>query len=95
MGRISSFLCPSEMDRVRVIEAGERVRSARKICAAVLLLACALVAPWTGYLTFAVFAPVLLELGTVEKRMARFAHPEVVAAGPRSWPSSSSAWAPR
>jgi diguanylate cyclase (GGDEF)-like protein len=68
------------MDRVRVIEAGERVRSARKICAGVLLLACALVAPWTGYLTFAVFAPVLLELATVEKRMARSAHPEVVAA---------------
>ncbi len=39
-----------------------------------------LVAPWTGYLTFVVFAPVLVELATVEKRMARSAHPEIVIA---------------
>jgi diguanylate cyclase (GGDEF)-like protein len=80
MGRISSFLCPTEMDRVRLLEAGARVRSARKICAGVLLFSLVLVAPWTGYLTFVVFAPALVELGTVEKRMARSAHPEIVIA---------------
>jgi diguanylate cyclase (GGDEF)-like protein len=68
------------MDRVRLLEAGDRVRPARKICAGVLLFAVVLVAPWTGYLTFAVFAPVLVELATVERRMARSAHPEVVVA---------------
>ena len=56
------------------------MRSARKICAGVLLFSVVLVAPWTGYLTFVVFAPVLVELATVEKRMARSAHPEIVIA---------------
>ncbi|HEU0024143.1 MAG TPA: GGDEF domain-containing protein [Thermoleophilaceae bacterium] len=80
MERLSSFLCPTELDRTRVLEAGERVRGARKICAGVLLLAVVLVTPWTGFITFAVFAPVLLELATLEKRLQRSKHPEVVAA---------------
>src|SRR6185295_11309621 len=80
MGRIRSFLCPTEMDRARLLEAGERVRSARTLCAAVLLVAMVLVAPWTGFVTFVVLIPVLAELALVEKRMARSAHPEIVVA---------------
>ena len=56
------------------------MRSARTLCAVVLLAAMVLVAPWTGFLTFVVFVPVLVELALVEKRMARSAHPEIVVA---------------
>ena len=56
------------------------MRQARTLCAAVLLGAMVLVAPWTGFLTFAVFVPVLVELALVEKRMARSANPEIVVA---------------
>jgi diguanylate cyclase (GGDEF)-like protein len=80
MQRFNSFLCPTELDRARVLEAGERVRGARKICAGVLLLAVVLISPWTGFITFAVFLPVLLELGTLEKRLQRSPHPGTVAA---------------
>ena len=79
MGWLSSFLCPTELDRARVLEAGERVRGARKICAGVLALAVVLVSPWTGIFTFAVFAPVAIELATLEKRLERSTHPETLA----------------
>jgi diguanylate cyclase (GGDEF)-like protein len=78
--RISSFLCPTELDRARVREAGDRVRGARKICAAVLLLTCIAVLPWTGPIPALTFVPVLFELATVEKRLQRSPHPERVAA---------------
>jgi diguanylate cyclase (GGDEF)-like protein len=78
--RISSFLCPTELDRARVLEAGERVRAARKICAGVLLVAVVLVSPWTGFITLAVFLPVMIELATLEKRLQRSRYPEAVAA---------------
>jgi diguanylate cyclase (GGDEF)-like protein len=81
MGRLSSFLCPSELDRTRVAEAGERTRRARTFCAGAMGLALVVVTPWVGWWTLGLFALVGLNLATLEWRLRRSSHPEVVAAG--------------
>jgi len=80
MERLGSFLCPTELDRARVAEAGARTRRARTVCAAVLGAALLLVTPWTGLWTLVLFALVAANLATLEWRLRRSEHPEVTAA---------------
>ncbi len=76
-----SFLCPTELDRLRVVEAGGRVRVARTIGAAVIGLALVLAAPWVGWWTLIGFAIVAVDFATLEPRLRRSARPERIAAG--------------
>jgi diguanylate cyclase (GGDEF)-like protein len=80
MGLLSSFLCPTELDRARTLEASGRMRVARSICAIAMGVALVAVAPWTGFWTLALFALVAVNLLTLEKRLARTDRPEGVAA---------------
>jgi diguanylate cyclase (GGDEF)-like protein len=76
-----SFLCPTELDRLRVVEASGRVRVARTIGAAVIGLALVLAAPWVGWWTLIGFAIVALDFATLEPRLRRSPRPERIAAG--------------
>jgi diguanylate cyclase (GGDEF)-like protein len=80
MGRSGSFLCPTELDRARVVEASARVRVARTISAAAMGTALLIAAPWEGWWTLGLFALVALNLATLEPRLRRTHRPENVAA---------------
>jgi len=75
-----SWLCPTELDRVRVVEAGERIRRARTIAAAAVGAALVGVAPWIGCWVLLFFAAAVLNLATLEWRFRRSDRPERVAA---------------
>ena len=76
-----SFLCPTELDRARVVEASARVRVARTICAVVVGLALLVIAPWVGWWTLIGLGVIALDFATLERRLRRSARPERVAAG--------------
>lgn len=80
MGRLSAFLCPTELDRQRVVEASGRVRVARSIAAGAMGVALLFVAPWEGWWILGLFALVAANLLTLDLRLSRSAHPESVAA---------------
>jgi diguanylate cyclase (GGDEF)-like protein len=75
-----SWLCPTELDRVRVVEAGERIRRARTIAAAAVGVALVGVAPWIGWWVLLFFGAAVLNLATLEWRFRRSDRPERVAA---------------
>jgi diguanylate cyclase (GGDEF)-like protein len=75
-----SWLCPGELDRVRVVEAGERIRRARTIAAAAVGAALVGAAPWIGWWILLLFAAAILNLATLEWRFRRSDRPERVAA---------------
>jgi diguanylate cyclase (GGDEF)-like protein len=75
-----SWLCPGELDRVRVVEAGERIRHARTIAAAAVGAALVGAAPWIGWWILLLFAAAVLNLATLEWRFRRSDRPERVAA---------------
>ena len=75
-----SFLCPTELDRARVVDASARMRVARTISAAALGVALLISAPWEGWWTLGLFALVALNLATLEPRLRRTDRPENVAA---------------
>ena len=81
MERLSSLLCPTELDRARMAEASTRTRRARTLCAAAMGVALVAVAPWVGWWTLGLFALVALNLATLEWRMRVSQYPEVWAAG--------------
>ncbi len=75
-----SWLCPGELDRARVVEAGQRIRHARTIAAAAVGAALVGAAPWIGWWIMLLFAAAVLNLATLEWRFRRSDHPERVAA---------------
>jgi diguanylate cyclase (GGDEF)-like protein len=75
-----SWLCPTELDRSRAVDANERVRNIRLVgvgCIGVALLAAA---PWVGWWVLIPFGLTGINLITVERRLVRSAHPERVSA---------------
>jgi diguanylate cyclase (GGDEF)-like protein len=79
MEEARSWLCPTELDRARVVEANDRVRRARTLIAAAVGGSLIASAPTIGWWTLIVFAPVVPELATLERRLARAERPERVA----------------
>lgn len=75
-----SWLCPTEADRARMLEAGDRVRVARTVAAAAIGVALLLTAPRVGWWTLALLGVGALELLSLDRRMARSARPEWLAA---------------
>jgi diguanylate cyclase (GGDEF)-like protein len=75
------WLCPTELDRARVVEASARVRRARTVAAGAVGIALVASAPWIGHWTLALFAIAVLNLATLEWRFARSKRPERVAMG--------------
>ncbi|MHB8241465.1 MAG: GGDEF domain-containing protein [Solirubrobacteraceae bacterium] len=74
-----SWLCPTELDRSRVVDANGRVRMIRKVGSGSVGLALLISAPWLGWWTFALFAVSVANFLNVDRRMDKSAHPERVS----------------
>jgi diguanylate cyclase (GGDEF)-like protein len=75
-----SWLCPTELDRSRVVDANERVRMIRMVGSGAVGLALVVCAPWMGWWTLILFSLSVLNFANVGYRMDRSAHPERVSA---------------
>jgi diguanylate cyclase (GGDEF)-like protein len=80
MAKEGSWLCPTDLDRVRVLDSSERVRRARLTGAAAMGFVTIVAAPWLGWGLFAVFALVAINLATLDLRLQRAKRPERVVA---------------
>ncbi len=76
----SSWLCPSELDRARVIDASDRVRTIRRVGSGAIGLALLAVAPWIGWWTLGLLALCALNFANVERRIRTSPRPERVSA---------------
>jgi diguanylate cyclase (GGDEF)-like protein len=81
LDRLRTWLCPTPAHRVRVVEAGPRVRKARAVVAGAVGLGTLLAAPWTGLWTLALFVPAGVFLVTLDHFLDRSDSPELVALG--------------
>jgi diguanylate cyclase (GGDEF)-like protein len=75
-----SWLCPTELDRSRVVDANARVRNIRLVGAGAVGVALLMMAPWIGWWVLIPFALVAFTLAIVELRIGHSAHPERVSA---------------
>jgi diguanylate cyclase (GGDEF)-like protein len=76
-----SWLCPTELDRMRVVEASERVSRARTYIWGVIGLTIFASAPWNGWELLLLFVPAGLNLVLLERMLKRSEHPERWAFG--------------
>jgi diguanylate cyclase (GGDEF)-like protein len=74
-----SWLCPTELDRTRVVDANDRVRTIRMVGSGAVGGALLIAAPWIGWWTLALFALSALNLLAVDRRLRTSAHPERVS----------------
>jgi diguanylate cyclase (GGDEF)-like protein len=79
MDSLRAWLCPTPADRARVVEASSRIKRARRITAGAIGVGVVASAPWIGWWTLAVFAPVGLHLLTVDRWLERSNSPELIA----------------
>jgi diguanylate cyclase (GGDEF)-like protein len=75
-----SWLCPTELDRSRVIDANARARMIRMVGTCAVGVALLIAAPWLGWWTFILLALSVLNFVNVERRMSTSARPERVSA---------------
>jgi diguanylate cyclase (GGDEF)-like protein len=75
-----SWLCPTELDRRRVLDASDRVRSIRTIGSGAVGLALLAAAPWVGWWTLVLFALAVVNFVNVERRIRTSKHPERISA---------------
>ncbi|MFI4977815.1 MAG: GGDEF domain-containing protein [Solirubrobacterales bacterium] len=75
-----SWLCPTELDRSRVVDANDRVRMIRKVGTGSVGVALVISAPWLGWWTLILFALSALNFLNVDHRIGTSAHPERVSA---------------
>ncbi len=76
-----NWLCPTDRDRGRVLDANARVRTIRKVGSGAVGVTLLISAPWLGWWTLILFGLSALNLLGVERRMSRSAHPERVSVG--------------
>ncbi len=75
-----SWLCPTELDRSRVVDANARARTIRMTGTGAIGVALLIAAPWLGWWTFILFALTLANFVNVDRRMDASANPERVSA---------------
>jgi diguanylate cyclase (GGDEF)-like protein len=75
-----SWLCPTELDRTRVVDANDRVRMIRLVGSSAVGLALVISAPWIGWWTLVLFALSALNFLNVDRRLRTSPHPERVSA---------------
>lgn len=76
----TGWLCPTDADRLRVIEASDRARRIRAVGSIAMGSALLLATPWLGWWMLALFAAAAANLGSVDWRMRRSQRPERVSA---------------
>lgn len=70
-----TWLCPTELDRMRVVDANDRVRTIRHVSAASIGIALLAAVPWVGLWTLIPFALAAVNLWHIDRRIARSARP--------------------
>src|SRR4029077_12203800 len=75
-----SWLCPTELDRSRVVDANDRVRTIRMVGSGAVGAALLISAPWIGWWTLTLSALSPRSFSTVARRLRTSAHPERVSA---------------
>jgi diguanylate cyclase (GGDEF)-like protein len=75
-----SWLCPTELDRRRVVDASDRVRTIRRVGSMAVGTALIISAPWIGWWTLPLFAASALNFTIVDRRIGKSQHPERVSA---------------
>ncbi len=75
-----SWLCPTELDRSRVVDANVRARTIRMIGTGAVGAALLIAAPWFGWWTFILLALSVANFVNVDRRMHTSARPERVSA---------------
>ena len=76
----ASWLCPTELDRSRVVDANDRVRTIRRVGSMAIGIALVISAPWIGWWTLILFALSALNFWHVDRTIAKSANPERVSA---------------
>jgi diguanylate cyclase (GGDEF)-like protein len=76
----TSWLCPTELDRTRVVDANDRVRMIRLVGSGAVGAALLIAAPWIGWWTLGLFALSALNFVNVDRRLRTSRHPERVSA---------------
>ncbi|HEX5852782.1 MAG TPA: diguanylate cyclase [Solirubrobacteraceae bacterium] len=74
-----SWLCPTEFDRSRVVDANDRVRMIRKIGSSAVGIALLISTPWLGWWTFILFSVSVVNFLNVDHRIDTSPHPERVS----------------
>ncbi|HYM44912.1 MAG TPA: diguanylate cyclase [Solirubrobacteraceae bacterium] len=75
-----TWLCPTELDRMRVVDASDRVRTIRYVGSCAIGVALIAVAPWVGWWTLGLLALSTLNFAIVERRVRTSPRPERVSA---------------
>lgn len=75
-----SWLCPTELDRSRVVDASQRVRTIRLVGISTVGAALLATGPWVGWWVLIPFTLVAVNLITVERRLTTSTRPERVSA---------------
>jgi diguanylate cyclase (GGDEF)-like protein len=73
----STWLCPTELDRARLLDNSVRIRRARTISSAAIAVTLVSFAPTYGWWTVGLFAIAALNMGTLDRRTARSARPQL------------------
>lgn len=74
-----SWLCPTELDRSRVVDASDRVHMIRRVGSGAVGVALVASAPWIGWWTLGLFAISTLNFTNVDRRIHTSARPERVS----------------
>jgi diguanylate cyclase (GGDEF)-like protein len=74
--RTSAWLCPTDADRTRMLEAGTRVRGARQIASAALVLTLVICIPWFGPVPLLFSVGSVAQVITLDRRIAGSPRPE-------------------
>jgi diguanylate cyclase (GGDEF)-like protein len=75
--RLSNWLCPTEVDRARLLGNSARIARARTITAAAIAVTLASFAPEYGLWTVLLFAVAAVTMGTLDWRCARSTRPQL------------------
>jgi diguanylate cyclase (GGDEF)-like protein len=81
MERRPSWLCPTELDRMRVVEASDRVRRSRICIWLVIAIAITAMSPWNGWGVLVLLSLAGVNLVVLELMLTRSDHPERWAFG--------------
>jgi diguanylate cyclase (GGDEF)-like protein len=81
MDWLQAWLCPTPAHRARVREASVRIGKARLVIAGSIGVGVLASAPWLGWWTLLLFAPIGVHLLTVEYWLQRSERPELIAFG--------------
>jgi diguanylate cyclase (GGDEF)-like protein len=76
MATDATWLCPTDLDRLRVVDSSDRVRRARLVGAAAIGVVAVASGPWLGWVMAIVFAAVAVNLLTLDIRLRRTERPE-------------------